>query len=161
MPGGHLAQRRGHEGRILLGDRHHRVRANAALALYPVCREDVLKVLKQMLYAGDRWTRAAAVYVLGEIGDVAAAGLLVEMLYDEDSRVRLNTVKALSKVKNDDINRMVIDSIAVVEEKILQAVSDTLDREVTDADERARYYRNINLAPSDHDLAPRGTEAKT
>lgn len=144
----------------LLVDRHHRVRANAALALYPVCRDEVLKVLKQMLYAGDRWTRAAAVFVLGEIGDVAAAGLLVEMLYDEDSRVRLNTVKALSKVKNDEINRMIIDSIAVVEEKILQAVSDTLDSEVSDASERARYYRDMHLAPSDNDLNPQGPEAK-
>ncbi|HNW91497.1 MAG TPA: HEAT repeat domain-containing protein [bacterium] len=144
----------------LLADQHHRVRANAALALYPVCKDDVVKMLKQMLYSGDRWERAAAVYVLGEIGDVSAAGLLVEMLYDEDSRVRLNTVKALSKVKSDDINRLVVDSIAVVEEKILQSVGEALDHEEPDPGVRADYYRDMNLPPSDSDLTPGGTEGK-
>lgn len=138
----------------LLTDRNHRVRANAALALYPVCREDVLKVLKRMLYGGDRWERAAAVFVLGEIGDVSAAGLLVEMLYDEDSRVRFNAVKALGKVRSDEIGRLVIDSIAVVEEKILQTVGETLDREEPDGATRARYYAQLQLEPQADELTP-------
>jgi len=129
----------------LLRDPHHRVRANAALTLYPICKEDVLKVLKTMLASSDKWDRSAAVFALGELGDLSAASLLIEMLYDEDSRVRMNTVKGLSKVRNDEINRLIIDSIAVVEEGVLQAVNEALEQEIIDTTERREYQQRIQL----------------
>ena len=86
-----------------LKDNNNRVKANAAKALWTLGGLRMVSMLEDMLRSEDRWQRASACFVLGEIAAIQVVPVLKRCLDDAEDVVRGNAVKALAKCGEIDI----------------------------------------------------------
>ncbi|MCK9223633.1 MAG: HEAT repeat domain-containing protein [Candidatus Muirbacterium halophilum] len=86
-----------------LKDSNNRVKANAAKALWTLGGLRMVSMLEDMLRSEDRWQRASACFVLGEIAAIQVVPVLKRCLDDSEDVVRGNAVKALAKCGEFDV----------------------------------------------------------
>lgn len=82
-----------------LNDVNNRVIANACLALWKTGDLSAMSYVTRLVKNEDKWYRASAGYVLGQIANVEAANILMSMKNDPEADVRLNVAKALGNIK--------------------------------------------------------------
>ncbi len=91
-----------------LADDNNRVSANAAVALWKIGKVNVLPQLSRML-AGDEMKRSSALWALGEIGQANHVAMIVKHLRDRADIVRINAVRAISKINPEALKPMLTE----------------------------------------------------
>lgn len=82
-----------------LGDINNRVIANACIALWKTGDLSAMTYVTKLVKNNDKWYRASASYVLGQIASVEATNILLSLKNDQEADVRLNVAKALGNIK--------------------------------------------------------------
>jgi HEAT repeat protein len=73
----------------------NRVKANAVIALHRLGDFEAASHLSGMVKAPNKWLRASAAYVCGQIGTPDTTDVLLSLVRDPDVDVRLNVVRAM------------------------------------------------------------------
>lgn len=108
-----------------LDSKNHRIKANAAMAIFAAGRFEVIDILKPMLMHSDPWMRSSAAFAIGELTTITdlngmltrlqkdpsktrevlaelqeCVPMLVALLRDSESAVRRQAVIALGKIRD-------------------------------------------------------------
>jgi HEAT repeat protein len=79
-------------------DQHHRVAINALVGLCRAGDGDACDRLKQLASSTDAVLRAGAAWAMGEVGDGAFHGPLMELMQDAEDKVRSMAAKSLKRL---------------------------------------------------------------
>lgn len=71
-----------------LDSKNHRIKANAAMAVFAAGRFEVIDILKPMLMQSDPWMRSSAAFAIGELTTVTDLNGLMEKLQRDPSKTR-------------------------------------------------------------------------
>ncbi|MBI3038267.1 HEAT repeat domain-containing protein [bacterium] len=101
----------GHEQAVqvlspFLKDPNNRVRANAALAVWQLGKVKILPIIHSML-SMNHLMRASALWVLGVINSETNIPIILRYFKDKDDTVRLNAIKAISKIHLETLRTLI------------------------------------------------------
>ncbi len=96
----------------------NRVKANAVITLHRLGDLDATSHLAGMVKASNKWLRASAAYVCGQIATPEVTDVLLSLVRDPDVDVRLNVVRAMTRIGQPRMIDFLVDYLDDPEETV-------------------------------------------
>ncbi|MEW5691746.1 MAG: HEAT repeat domain-containing protein [Candidatus Hydrogenedentota bacterium] len=114
----------------LLESDNNRVKGNACKLLYQFMAPECYKILQKMASSDDKWMRATAAWVCGQVEDVKALRLAGFLLQDPEARVKTDAVKSLISQTKDELKKEAFRIILGLGEKGMIEIEKDIDEEL-------------------------------
>ncbi len=109
-----------------LNDINNRVIANACIALWKSGDLSVMTYITRLVKNTDKWYRASASYVLGQIASVEATNILLSLKNDTEADVRLNVARSLGNIKSPKAITALIEMLDDEDEMVKNTAYDAI-----------------------------------